>query len=196
MKTYNRIARTIVEFETLYHIAWTKQIEASKAGLQATLIIRHPSNSKLYVNFDREILQLIRETKCLMRMGQEAPENAKMVLLQEQKFKSYYNKLSYALQQACSISLFQLLRIPETGHNSPLHSSSHHTSSNHKPNHITPHRTPHLTSPHLISPHLTTLHLPQLTKPFLTSLHLTHKHSTTQTRLHHTTPQPSTPHHT
>lgn len=96
---YNRIARTIVEFETLWHLAWTKSIESSKAGLQATLIIRHPSNSKLYVNFDREILQLIRETKCLMRMGVEAPESAKMVLLQEQKFKSYYNKLSFALEQ-------------------------------------------------------------------------------------------------
>ena len=99
VKTYNRIARTIVEFETLWHLAWSKSIESSKAGLQATLIIRHPSNGKLYVNFDREILQLIRETKCLLRMGVEAPESAKMVLLQENKFKSYYNKLSYALEQ-------------------------------------------------------------------------------------------------
>ena len=99
VKTYNRIARTIVEFETLWHLAWSKSIEQSKAGLQATLIIRHPSNDKLYVNFDREILQLIRETKCLLRMGVEAPESAKMVLLQEGKFKSYYNKLSYALEQ-------------------------------------------------------------------------------------------------
>ena len=32
-------------------------------------------------------------------MGVEAPESAKMVLLQEAKFKSYYNKLSYALEQ-------------------------------------------------------------------------------------------------
>jgi len=99
VKTYNRIARTIVEFETLWHLAWSRSIDQSKAGLQATLIIRHPANNKLYVNFDREILQLIRETKCLMRMGVEAPESAKMVLLQEAKFKSYYNKLSYALEQ-------------------------------------------------------------------------------------------------
>lgn len=38
-------------------------------GLQATLIIRHPDDSKLYVNFDPEILQLIREAKCLDRLG-------------------------------------------------------------------------------------------------------------------------------
>ena len=94
----NLIARTIVEFETLWHMAWTKSIDASKAGLQATLIIRHPSNGKLYVNFDREIMQLIRETKCLLRIA-EVPESAKMVLMQEDKFKSYYNKLAYALEQ-------------------------------------------------------------------------------------------------
>jgi len=34
---------------------------------QATLIIRHPTTTRLFVNFDREILQLIRETKLLQR---------------------------------------------------------------------------------------------------------------------------------
>lgn len=38
---------------------------------QATLIIRHPDDGKLYVNFDQEIMQLIREAKCLDRMGIE-----------------------------------------------------------------------------------------------------------------------------
>ncbi len=62
------MARTLVAFEYLWYEAWCKSVESSKAGLQATLIIRHPSNRKLYVNFDQEILQLIRETKCLDRM--------------------------------------------------------------------------------------------------------------------------------
>ena len=34
VKTYNRIARTLVEFETLWVLAWKKSIDASKAGLQ------------------------------------------------------------------------------------------------------------------------------------------------------------------
>eukprot|EP00966_Prymnesium_polylepis_P254089 5871824-Prymnesium_polylepis.1 len=97
VKTYNRIARTIIEFETLWQLAWVKSIDASKAGLQATLLIRHPKNDKLYVNFDREILLLIRETKCLMRMGVSVPESARLVVLQEHKFKSFYNQLSYAI---------------------------------------------------------------------------------------------------
>ena len=99
VKTYNKIVRTIIEFETLWMLAWTKGIEAAKAGLQATLIVRHPKTDKLHVNFDREIMQLLRETRCLMRMGIEVPESAKMVLMQEQKFKEHHNLLSHALTE-------------------------------------------------------------------------------------------------
>mgnify|MGYP002393457647 CR=1 FL=1 len=49
--------------------------------------MRHPVTGKMEVNFDNEILQLIRETKWLLRLGLEVPEDAKMVLLQEEKFK-------------------------------------------------------------------------------------------------------------
>lgn len=46
------------------------------------MIIRHPDDGKLYVNFDQEILQLIREAKILDRMGIEIPEAAKIALFQ------------------------------------------------------------------------------------------------------------------
>ncbi|GBG33121.1 Dynein heavy chain 5, axonemal [Hondaea fermentalgiana] len=99
IKTYNKVARTLVAFEYLWFQAWQQSIETAKAGLQATLIIRHPDDDRLYVNFDQEILQLIREAKCLDRMGIDIPESAKIVLLQETKFKSYYNDLQYALKE-------------------------------------------------------------------------------------------------
>lgn len=79
--------------------AWIRSVDASKAGLQATLIVRHPESGNLLVNFDKEIMQLMRETKYLQRMGIEVPESAKMVLLQEEKFKYYFNQLSYALRE-------------------------------------------------------------------------------------------------
>jgi dynein heavy chain len=50
--------------------------------------VRHPETGNLLVNFDKEIMQLMRETKYLQRMGIEVPESAKMVLLQEEKFKA------------------------------------------------------------------------------------------------------------
>jgi len=99
IKTYNKVARTLVAFEYLWYEAWVKSVDAAKAGLQATLIIRHPDTGRLYVNFDREILQLIRESKCLARIGVQIPEQAQVVLLQENKFKNYYNELKYALDE-------------------------------------------------------------------------------------------------
>ena len=74
-------------------------IETAKASLHATLVIRHPDDGKLMVNFDWEILQLIREAKCLVRTGIEIPEDSKMVILQEQKLKSYHNELTYLLKE-------------------------------------------------------------------------------------------------
>jgi len=73
-------------------------VEAAQAGLSATLIVRHDSG-KLFVNFDAEILQLIRETKCLMQIQLEVPEGAKMMLMQDEKFKQYYNHIAYTLKE-------------------------------------------------------------------------------------------------
>ena len=50
------------------------------------------------MNFDREIMKLIRESKCLHRLGIEVPDSANMVL-QEQKFKEYYAELTCAAAQ-------------------------------------------------------------------------------------------------
>lgn len=82
IKIYNKVARTLISFEFLWYKAWIQSIDQAKVGLQATLIIRHPDDGKLYVNFDQEILQLIREAKCLDRMGVEIPESAKIALFQ------------------------------------------------------------------------------------------------------------------
>ena len=82
---------------------WIQSIDQAKVGLQATLVIRHPDDDKLYVNFDLEILQLIREAKVLGRMGIDVPENAKIVLFQEEKFKKFNAELQWLLSEYDSI---------------------------------------------------------------------------------------------
>ena len=99
IRTYNRVARALVEFETLWHQAWCKSIDAAKSGLAATLFVKPPNTSKLYANFDHEILQLIRETRCLLRLHVEVPEGAKMVLMQDAKFKHYHGRIIYTLKE-------------------------------------------------------------------------------------------------
>lgn len=44
-------------------------------------------------------MQLIREAKCLDRQGISIPESARIILLQEDKFKMYYNELLYVLKE-------------------------------------------------------------------------------------------------
>jgi dynein heavy chain len=99
VKMYNKTGYTLFSFEYLWRQKWAHEVEKAKAGLQATLIIRHPNNNKLYVNFDSEILTLIREAKCLSRIGIDIPESAKIVLLQEDKFKMYNSELHFVLRE-------------------------------------------------------------------------------------------------
>jgi dynein heavy chain len=99
IKLYNKVARTLIAFEYLWYEAWCSSVEAAKAGLQATLIVRHPETNKLYVNFDPEIFQLLREARCLVKLDITVPESAKLVLLQEETFKSYYNDLKFMLSE-------------------------------------------------------------------------------------------------
>jgi dynein heavy chain len=98
IKKYNKIALTLTEYETLWFIAWTKSVETSRAGLNATLIVRNPARpDELCVNFDPQVMQLLRETKALNRLGIELPDSAKMLLLQEQKFKVCYERTRHHL---------------------------------------------------------------------------------------------------
>ena len=81
VKNHNSLGYTLFSYEYMWRKEWQKEVDRAKAGLQATLFIRHYQNLKLYVNFDSEILTLIREAKCLARIGIEIPESAKIVLL-------------------------------------------------------------------------------------------------------------------
>jgi dynein heavy chain len=91
VRNHNSLGYTLFSYEYMWRKEWQKEVERAKAGLQATLFIRHYQNLKLYVNFDSEILTLIREAKCLARQSIDIPESAKIVLLQEEKFKNYNN---------------------------------------------------------------------------------------------------------
>lgn len=42
VRVYNRVARALIEFETLWQQAWLQSLEVARAGLQATLIVAHP----------------------------------------------------------------------------------------------------------------------------------------------------------
>nr|AAK60623.1 axonemal dynein heavy chain 8 long form [Mus musculus] len=88
IRQYNRIAYVLVEFEVAYHRAWFKEVSQLQYALQATLFVRHPETGKLLVNFDPKILEVVRETKCMIKMKLDVPEQAKNLLKLESKLKA------------------------------------------------------------------------------------------------------------
>lgn len=55
------------------------------------MLVRHPQTGKFLVNFDPQIPEIVRETKCMIKLGLEVPEQAKKIAKVENKLKS--NKL-------------------------------------------------------------------------------------------------------
>ena len=71
----------------------------AKSGLTASLLVRHPETSTLYVNFDPQLLTLLRETECMARLGLEIPAMAKTLQNKAANFKDYYNNLNVSGQK-------------------------------------------------------------------------------------------------
>jgi dynein heavy chain, axonemal len=63
IKAYNRVAQALVAFELTWLQAWEQSIDAARAGLAATLVIRDPVTGSLHANLDPELLTLIREAR-------------------------------------------------------------------------------------------------------------------------------------
>ncbi|XP_062835458.1 dynein axonemal heavy chain 5 isoform X2 [Anolis carolinensis] len=96
---YNRVAKILLEFEVVYHRGWLQQVQLTKAGLQASLLVKAPDNGEIFVNFDPEILTLIRETQCMARMGLEIPPFAIALQQKSNSYKQDVNKLQMMLEE-------------------------------------------------------------------------------------------------
>jgi dynein heavy chain len=98
IRNFNLLAAALFEFELLWHKNWMAAVDGAKIGLQATLLVTEKDSGKIYVNFDPQILQLIKETKCIQRMGLEIPETAKFMCIKELELKNAYMTLHHMLQ--------------------------------------------------------------------------------------------------
>uniref|UniRef100_A0A8C3EUT6 Dynein axonemal heavy chain 5 n=1 Tax=Corvus moneduloides TaxID=1196302 RepID=A0A8C3EUT6_CORMO len=90
---YNKVAKVLMKFEVIYHREWLHQIELTKRGLRATLLVKDPETGELFVNFDPQILTLIRETHCMAHMCLEIPPFASVIQQQRDWYKKIVNKL-------------------------------------------------------------------------------------------------------
>ena len=49
------------------------------------------------MNFQRQLMELMREARWLGRLGIDIPEAAQLILPQDEKFRSYNHKLTHLL---------------------------------------------------------------------------------------------------
>eukprot|EP00698_Gefionella_okellyi_P008565 TRINITY_DN2129_c0_g1_i1.p1 TRINITY_DN2129_c0_g1~~TRINITY_DN2129_c0_g1_i1.p1 ORF type:complete len:4495 (+),score=1467.97 TRINITY_DN2129_c0_g1_i1:46-13530(+) len=98
-RSFNKLAKAVIGFEILWHQGWCKAVQEAKAGLQATLLVKHPSSGRIYVNFDLDVVRLLREAKALQRMGLDVPAGAIAVLLQEGRLKVFADRLQHMIRR-------------------------------------------------------------------------------------------------
>lgn len=141
IKNYNQLSKVLLSYEILYHRGWLRQIDVICTGVHSSVLIcfhqdefstisssKTTSTSSIivstsevnpdyHVNFDRNILELIRETKCLARLGLEIPSQAILLTQREENFKRINQLLNQFVEKNQEIRQkiqppFQTLLLP------------------------------------------------------------------------------------
>ena len=122
IKNYNQLSKVLLSYEILYHRGWLRQVDVVSTGIHSSILIRVnrdeplsagaanvPSSSTImstsqtnpgyYVNFDPNILELIRETQCLSRLGLEIPKDAVLLAQREEILKKHYQDLTQLMEK-------------------------------------------------------------------------------------------------
>ncbi|XP_025779530.1 dynein heavy chain 5, axonemal [Puma concolor] len=99
IRSYNRVAKVLLEFEVLYHRAWLQQIEEIHIGLEASLLVKAPGTGELFVNFDPQILTLFRETECMSQMGLEVSPLAAALFRKRDVYKKNFSNMKMMLAE-------------------------------------------------------------------------------------------------
>ena len=99
IKIYNKVASALIEFEALWHNHWVHKVESLKLNLNAPLLCKHPKTQELLVNLDYNILEVIKEARGFIRLEMSVPIQARNLLNQESKLRSYKDQLGNMLDK-------------------------------------------------------------------------------------------------
>ena len=73
IKSYNRLAKILVEYEVVFLRVWNRQVDEARGLLNSTVLVRNPETGQLLVNIDKKVFEMIREVGVLQMMGFEIP---------------------------------------------------------------------------------------------------------------------------
>jgi dynein heavy chain len=110
IKKYNQTAQAFVAYEVLWEKAWQKAVQSARLSMNASVLVLHPEDGNLYVNFDSALLQVMREAKCMRPMGIEIPDLVTDMMNREANLKNNAARLKFVLQE---FELVQDLIVPD-----------------------------------------------------------------------------------
>jgi dynein heavy chain, axonemal len=105
IKNYNQLSKVLLSYELLYHRGIHSSIllrvnhddllstNVSSVGASSIVTSTSETNPEYLVNFDPNILELIREAQCLARLGLEIPKEAAVLARREDILKKNYQDL-------------------------------------------------------------------------------------------------------
>ena len=122
IKNYNQLSKVLLSYELLYHRGWLRQVDVVSTGIHSSILVRQiegetlsadsinsrsssiiistsQTNPEYLVNFDPNVLELIRETKCLARLGLEIPKQAAILAQREEILKRHYQDLTQLIEK-------------------------------------------------------------------------------------------------
>ena len=97
IKSYNRLAQVLVEYEIVFLQIWTRQIAQARSSLEATLLVRNPSDGSIVVNFDQKISELLRDIQVLSGMGVEVPTHGLLVYARKHTILEHHDTLQVSV---------------------------------------------------------------------------------------------------
>ncbi|CAF3537957.1 unnamed protein product [Rotaria sordida] len=122
IKNYNQLSKVLLSYEIAFHRGWLRQVDVVSTGIHSSILIRvdhdenlaasstnsfsssiikstSQTNPEYLVNFDPNILTLIRETQCLARLNLEIPREAVLLAQRENILKKYYQDLTQLVEK-------------------------------------------------------------------------------------------------
>ena len=93
IKSYNRLAQVLVEYEVVFLQMWTRQITQVKSSLNTTVLVRNSNTGELLVNLDKKVMELLRDTQVLSGMGVEVSTDALLVYAQKHAILEHHDTL-------------------------------------------------------------------------------------------------------
>lgn len=99
---YLSLARQVMKFEKALYQGWLSNIDADALSyLKLNILARDEATKKITVNLSKGLVQLMRETRYLDRMGFDIPEIALNVTLQEERYIKCVSYCFFWSQSSC-----------------------------------------------------------------------------------------------